>query len=75
MGMRSCMPVAAPVAQRTEHRSSEPSVGGSIPSGSAWLGDAHWSHVSCQCAFIFSLMSCNSLLGIITLPQRARDAA
>ncbi len=29
------MPLPAPVAQRTEHRSSEPSVGGSSPSGSA----------------------------------------
>ncbi len=34
----SCIPVSAPVAQRTEHRSSEPSVGGSNPSGSAWVG-------------------------------------
>lgn len=71
----SCMPVTAPVAQGTEHRSSEPSVGGSNPSGSAWLGDTHWPDLVCQCVFIFSSMSSDALGGVITLPQRVRDTS
>ena len=75
MENNSCMPVTAPVAQRTEHRSSEPSVGGSIPPGSAWLNKTHWLHFVCQCVFVFYSRVRDALGGIITFPQRVRDAS
>ncbi len=54
MSASSCVPVEAPVAQGTEHRSSEPSVGGSNPSGSAGV---EWGVLAelflCQCAPLF----------------------
>ena len=64
----SCTPVVAPVAQRTEHRSSEPSVVGSNPAGSAWGGWGVLAGLSlCQCALVFYPMLCDSFLGISTL--------
>jgi hypothetical protein len=60
----SCVPVAAPVAQRTEHRSSEPSVGGSNPSGSAWMGGAHWPVYLASAPSFFSIL-CDMLPGIM----------